>query len=76
MQLLPIYAKSRGRKKIVYLTLSYNGGWRFLFFALNTKVRLIVSFAVVLSINILLKQINLTKFQLLPQLGLIYYSSS
>jgi len=26
MQLLPIYAKSRGRKKIVYLTLSYNGG--------------------------------------------------
>ena len=31
VQLLPIYAKSRGRKKIVYLTLSFNGGWRFLF---------------------------------------------
>jgi hypothetical protein len=45
-------------------------------FALKTKVRLIVSFAVVLSINILLKQFNFTKFQLLPQLGLIYYSSS
>ena len=75
MQLLPIYAKSRGRKKIVYLTLSYNGGRRFLF-CIETKVRLIVSFAVVLSINILLKQLNFTKFQLLPQLGLIYYSSS
>ena len=47
VQLLPIYAKSRGRKKIVYLTLSFNGGWRFLFFALKTKVRLTVSFAVV-----------------------------
>jgi hypothetical protein len=35
MQLLPIYAKSRGRKKIVYLTLSYNGGWRFLFLHWN-----------------------------------------
>ena len=76
VQLLPIYAKSRGRKKIVYLTLSYNGGWRFLFFASKTKVRLTVSFAVVLNIDILLKQINFTKFQLFPQLGLIYYSSS
>ena len=45
-------------------------------FCIETKVRLIVSFAVVLSINILLKQINFTKFQLFPQLGLIYYSSS
>jgi hypothetical protein len=35
MQLLPIYAKSRGRKKIVYLTLSFNGGWRFLFLHWN-----------------------------------------
>jgi len=35
VQLLPIYAKSRGRKKIVYLTLSYNGGWRFLFLHWN-----------------------------------------
>ena len=35
VQLLPIYAKSRGRKKIVYLTLSCNGGWRFLFYVEN-----------------------------------------